>query len=124
MFINPDFPFLGSSPDGVVDDDSIVEIKCPYNGRNNVISPGKSFPFLEKDENEKFRLKRNHNYYYQILGQLAISKRIRCFFVVYTFVDCFVEEIVFDHDFFHEAMLPQLSRFYELNYRPFIASKL
>lgn len=27
---HPDIPYLGASPDGLVDDDGLIEIKCPY----------------------------------------------------------------------------------------------
>ena len=46
LFIRPDFPFLGASPDGITDTDYLVEVKCPYSGRNIKVLPGKFFPFL------------------------------------------------------------------------------
>uniref|UniRef100_A0A1B6E911 Ig-like domain-containing protein n=1 Tax=Clastoptera arizonana TaxID=38151 RepID=A0A1B6E911_9HEMI len=30
MYIDKDLPFLAASPDGLIDDDLVVEIKCPY----------------------------------------------------------------------------------------------
>ena len=42
LFINPAHPFLGASPDGLVKGESaLLEIKCPYDGRNNRIMKGK-----------------------------------------------------------------------------------
>jgi hypothetical protein len=29
FFIRPDYPFLGTSPDGVIDDEYLIEVKCP-----------------------------------------------------------------------------------------------
>ena len=124
LFVNSDFSFLGGSPDGVVDDASLVEIKCPFNGRNSRIAPGKYFPFLEAKPEGGFSLRKNHNYYFQIMGQLAISKRKSCFFVVFTLTDFFVEEIFFNPSFFKDEMLPKLLAFYENHYRPFVAAKL
>ena len=31
------YPFLAASPDGLIDKDSLIEIKCPYTGREQII---------------------------------------------------------------------------------------
>jgi Zn finger protein HypA/HybF involved in hydrogenase expression len=46
LFVRPDLPYLGASPDGVIDNETLVEVKCPYAGREALIAPGKLFPFL------------------------------------------------------------------------------
>lgn len=33
LFIDQDYPFLGASPDGLIEDDGIVEIKCPFRAK-------------------------------------------------------------------------------------------
>jgi len=124
LFVNSNFPYLGCSPDAIIDNHSIIEVKCPFNGRNSKIAPGKNFLFLEKKTNGQIGLKKTHSYYFQVLGQLAITKCERCFFVVFTFEDFFVEEIFYDEIFFSAHMLPKLKDFYEKSYKPFIASKL
>lgn len=124
LFVNPDFPFLAASPDGLVNENEIVEIKCPYNGRNSAILPGKHFPFLTINSDGQIHLKETHNYYYQIMGQLAISKKASCIFIVYTLQELYVEKIAFDSDFFFQNMLPLLTAFYKEHYCPFIASHL
>ena len=124
IFVNPKFPYLGASPDGIIDDKTIIEVKCPYNGRNSNVLPGKFFPFLCYNENLEIVLKQNHNYYYQIMGQLAISKSNVCQFIVFTLKDVFVQKILFDNEFFENNMLPKLSDFFAKNYRPYIVSKL
>jgi len=66
------------------------------------------------------KLKQNHVYYSQILGQMAIGERKWCDFVVRTTVDFHVERIVFDpefwksamhrlHSFYFSAILPELA---------------
>ena len=50
LCVNPNFPYLGASPDGLISEDTILEVKCPFAGRNNKIVPGKFFPFLSFDE--------------------------------------------------------------------------
>lgn len=117
-------PFLGATPDAVIDLESIVEVKCPYNGRNEKIKPGKNFWFLTYNEEGSIVIKTNSNYFFQVQGQLFITKRQFCYFVVYTFCDLFVQKIEFDQDYFHNSMIPKLELFYSKHFRPFIASTL
>ena len=56
LILNPQFPFLGASPDGLLNDTALIEIKCPYKGRQSFIQPNEHFPFLEK-VNDKIQLK-------------------------------------------------------------------
>lgn len=123
FFIHPDFPFLGASPDGLVGGESaLVEVKCPYSIRNEMISPS-NLSSLEQTP-EGVRLKKSSNYYFQVIGQLQLVQLSRCYFIVYTHVDLFVQLIDADDDFFENSMLPKLKEFYEKHYRPFVASKL
>ncbi|KAG8196009.1 hypothetical protein JTE90_028979 [Oedothorax gibbosus] len=75
LYVSLDKPYLGASPDGFANcsccPPAVLEIKCHYSIRNNRIgdSCGKSNFFL--DENKK--LKRNHNYYYQVQGLMHIT---------------------------------------------------
>ena len=39
LFISQDHPQLAASPDRLIGDDSVLEIKCPYMARNMPISP-------------------------------------------------------------------------------------
>lgn len=61
----------------------IVEVKCPYFGRNvNIESKClKHFRYLE-EKNGVIQLKKSSNYYDQIQGQLLITGRQICYFVV------------------------------------------
>lgn len=34
LFVDEDFPYLGASPDGLIGDDTIIEIKCPFSSFN------------------------------------------------------------------------------------------
>ena len=124
LCIHPDFPFLGASPDSfVAEEDALVEVKCPYKARQCKITPGEDFDFLERN-GDQIQLKRSHNYYYQVVGQLKLSQRNHCYFVVYTFKDFFYEKIALDNAFFMNEMLPKLKDFYETKYCPYIASKM
>lgn len=75
----------------------------------------KKIGFCLEFRGDELKLKRNHHYYYQIQGQLNISRRNICYFVVY--IDdnhpIFVEEIVKDEILWKVEMFPTLTKFYE-----------
>lgn len=54
---------------------------------------------METNENGQIILKRNSNYYYEIIGQLRITKKMLCYFVVYTPNHTIIEEIEYDPQF-------------------------
>ena len=117
-------PYLAASPDGLVGDTHIVEVKCPYTGRKEKIRPhSKFFPFLAHVDGQ-VKLKANSKHYAQVQGQLAITTRQTCYFVVYTFVDLFVQEIPHDAEYWESSLLPKLSLFYTKHYRPYVAKHL
>jgi hypothetical protein len=78
---------LGVSPDGMVDLDSIVEIKCSFAARNTDIKTAikKKIKYLELDprDDDKILLKGNDNYMYQVQVQLLITNRQKCYFIVH-----------------------------------------
>ena len=124
LFIHEEYPFLAATPDGLAGASETVEVKCPYVGRNSEIKATNEFPFLFINDQNELHLKSNHNYMYQIQGQLAISKKTSCYFVVFTFKELFVEKIAYDKTFFTNHILPKTEIFYENFYKPVIASKL
>ena len=84
LFVSSEYPFFAATPDGLVGEDTLVEVKCPYSGRNEIITMDQKFPFLDKIDNE-LTVKKSHNYYDQIQGQLFIANRKCCLFSIYTF---------------------------------------
>lgn len=112
--------FLGASPDGIIYDtesDStigIIEIKCPYSIRDITVAEAsmKSSFYCCIDENNEIHLKKRHNYYFQVQGQLAILNREWCDFIVWTLKGISVERILFDGDFWFRHCLPSLKSFY------------
>ena len=119
LIVNPAFPYLGASPDGKVMDRNasdkfgLLEIKCPFKYRNEIPSAvlGNADFCLERIAGRP-RLKRKHDYYCQVQGQMAISGLSWCDFVVYTNKGIFVERIVFDKDLWIWEMFPKLTEFY------------
>jgi hypothetical protein len=95
-----------------------LEVKCPYNGRNELVLPGKNFPFLHKNSSGDIVLREDSKYYTQIQGQIFVSKKKQCYFVVFTFRDLFVQVISIGDDYCINSLIPKLSLIYEKYYRP------
>ena len=110
MFVSPNYPFIAASPDRVVDDSTLLEVKCPFTAREQLISHA-SVPYLKLNEDGDLELDRNHQYYYQVQGQMFCTGKQHCDFVVYTFKDMKVLNINFDQCFV-DKMVEQLKSFY------------
>lgn len=116
-------PWLGASPDGKVLDpsaskpDGIVEYKNPYSARDLSLEEAcctKKLFCLEKlEDNGKvtFKLKRRHDYYYQIQCQMYCCDVDWCDFVLRTKKEIHVERIPQDSDWL-ENQLPKLNKFF------------
>ncbi len=106
--------FLGASPDGLVfNGDQLcgcIEIKCPFSAREKSIADAcsQSQFFCKRDSSNKISLKRTHNYYYQVQGQLAVLNLPWCDFVVWTNRDFCVERVNYDEEFWSKQCLPKL----------------
>ncbi|KAF2882481.1 hypothetical protein ILUMI_23706 [Ignelater luminosus] len=119
LYIDVDHGFLGASPDGVINKNEIIEVKCLYKVAQLGLSvqqavERKCITCLEKDLQNKIRLRRNHDYFFQIQGHLAITGAEIRYFIVYTGDknDIFIEEIKADKDIWNTIMLPKLIDFY------------
>lgn len=107
LFISQIHPMIAASPDGIVNDNILIEVKCPYAARDKPISHV-TVPYL----NENLHLKSDHIYYYQVQGQMFCADKDLCDFVVYTFADTKVVRIRRDQDFI-DRMLEKLLKFYK-----------
>lgn len=123
LFVAPKYPFLAATPDGLTDD-FLVEVKCPYKGRNEAIRKSAVFFSFLEEVDGKLALKKNHNYFAQIQGQLMICGMERCILVVYTFVDCAFIDVGIDRDYCDTMLMPRLCKFYREHYRPYVAKHL
>ena len=93
LWVNPKFPFLACSPNGLVSDDTVIEIKSlkilKQYSVQTVTSPTTPVPkevlsrqcFCVKDG--KCVLKRTHAYYYQCQHILLVTERKHCDFILY-----------------------------------------
>ena len=132
LFVSHENPWLAASPDGTVCDPNdasqplgLVEIKNPHSARHMTLSEAcdNSTFCLEKREKDgqvTYRLKRRHDYYYQIQCQLYCVDREWCDFVLRTDKDLHIERIDRDstwwkgqlpklHTFYFDALLPELA---------------
>ncbi|KAM4537015.1 uncharacterized protein PAE49_021422 [Odontesthes bonariensis] len=111
--INPAFPFLGASPDGLVScaccGDGLLEIKCPFSGKDvGLQAAAENRGFCLQLSNGAYNLQRDHGYYYQVQAQLFVTGKQHCDFVVWCTKEgnqeLFIERIAADHQFFSSAL--------------------
>lgn len=115
LFIDPEFPFLGASPDGVYAG-GIVEIKCPSSLANMNLDQAKAkHTFWKYDKIQNcYTINKNHNWFYQVQGQLQITKNDTCMFAIWfgENMPLDVYLITRDQNFWKDKMSGQLSKFY------------
>ncbi|XP_077553227.1 protein roadkill-like [Haemaphysalis longicornis] len=92
---------LGASPDRIVFDPvegsyGVLEIKCPRTLRDLKASQLAAADFCCEMDEDKPKLKRDHPYYYQLLGQMGVSGLTWGDFVVYGFDFILIERVRFD----------------------------
>ena len=102
-------PHLAACPDGLIGEDTVLEIKCPFAARDRPINPT-TVPFLE-DTDGVLCLKNKHDYFFQVQGQMFVTGRSLCKFVVFTKVDMKVLLVKADKTF-QENMMSKLDKFY------------
>lgn len=111
---------LGASPDGLVGDDAIVEVKCPFTYKNDILAeklkcePNKYIVYY--DENGKICINQNHNYFHQIQGNLEILKRAKCYLCIWTLKE--VTTVIVPYDPSWKENISILESFYFNNYLP------
>ena len=118
LVVNPSIPFLGASPDGLVCENGVaglVEVKCPYSCKDlSVVEATNTLSkfFLELSPvTGKFMLKKDHNYYHQVQGQLLITGLSFCDFVTYCGKSINIEHIFPDLEFM-QSMYTSLFQFH------------
>ncbi|XP_050053438.1 uncharacterized protein LOC126549075 [Aphis gossypii] len=117
LIVDSEIPFLAASPDGMVGNDAILEIKCPYIAKdtNDVIEAVNNkllqyYTLLHTNNGQQIvQLKRDHSYYYQVMGQLHITRRQLCYFVMYATKWIHIEKIIYDAEFWETKMVGKLT---------------
>ena len=118
LFILKSHPYIGATPDNIFtckccEHRICVEYKCPYSIREHDVSDSwDKTDFLEK-VNDIIQLKRNHKYFTQITGQMAIIGTKQCYFVAWTTKGKpIIEKIQLDKVLW-EKVLPNLILFFK-----------
>jgi hypothetical protein len=119
-FICKSHPFLAASPDAVINESTVLEVKCPFTARNEQISD-ETVSFL-KNMNGSLELDKSHEYFYQIQGQLLCSNRTECVLVVYTFQDLKIIKVPRDEEFIGN-MIDKLETFFENYFKSALLNK-
>jgi len=130
LFINPHYPTLGASPDGIISCDchgiGTLEIKCPYCSRDCTPETAvecSKITFLECDaDGDGFVLKKDSAYYYQVQAQLNICELQYGDFVVWTPHGINVERLFPDQKFF-AAKAQEVENFYKQAVMPELLGK-
>jgi hypothetical protein len=86
LFVSLENGVLGASPDGIVGDDGIIEVKCPFSARlcEEELDVLSQCTFLRMSSDGDLQLKPSSNYYRQVVMQLHVSQRQWCDFIVWT----------------------------------------
>ena len=93
-----DNKWIGASPDGLIDDDAVLEIKCPYGKRDS-----KDF---------KSYIDQPH-YYAQMQVEMYCTGRKKCYFYQWSSVGSMLEVVDYSQQWIDEN-LPKLKAFHEL----------
>jgi len=121
--VNPNYSFLGATPDEKVCIDSvtgILEIKCPYAVRDMKIEEAiQTNNFCLVREGDVVTINKSHDYYCQVQGQLFVTGAPFCDFIVYAKVDIAVDKVLPDPDF-QLIMFDKLCKLYKNFAIPFI----
>ena len=111
FFIDPRWPYLGPSPDGIIDSQAIVEIKYPYKHREEKL--GLHNVDLQKNQGR-----------IMLIFQNIITKGV-CFkklIIIFLSVDLVVIDVLAD-EIFQELMLDTLSKFYNHVFKDVLIAK-
>lgn len=110
---------LGASPDGLVGQSVVLEVKCPWRLRQSSISElcdsDKTF-FIAKSHDGGYYLKSDHSYYHQVQGQMYLSCRSECHLVIWSEKEVLILQVPKDPDW--QGNLATLSQFYSTHILP------
>lgn len=128
LFVSPKIPILGCTPDAkvidlsVTDHYGICEVKCPFSKMNvTPLEASQDRAFFMELVNGKPRLKRNHAYYDQVQGQMAIAGVHWCDFICYTKKGLSIERIMFDENHW-DTLCDRLCFYYIEHFLPIAAN--
>lgn len=98
FFVHPEHDWLGASPDGLIGDDTLAEIKCPYGKRNDIIPKFKT-------------LAEQPHYFAQAQIEMSCAQRGKVHFFQWTPNATMLEFVHIDHAWLADA-IPKLHAFH------------
>ncbi|CAG9135197.1 unnamed protein product [Plutella xylostella] len=119
LFIDREHAFIGATPDGLIGDDTIVEVKCPLvavkTGIDVAVKEKKIQLFRFNKVTGTTEINKTSNWFYQVQGQLHVTGRQQCIFGIWAGenIPLKVEYIKKDDEFWKLKMEPKLILFYE-----------
>ena len=127
------FRYLGASPDRLVLDTSakpkygLLEVKCPHAAftmSQTVLQAVTSqADFCYQLNDGELCLRKNHAYFYQIQGQMALTGTEWCDFFIWIGNSTHLERIYFQEDIWARDTLPGLLLFYRLSAIPYLKER-
>ncbi|XP_025413489.1 uncharacterized protein LOC112685735 [Sipha flava] len=114
LFIHKSLHYLAASPDGLINEDSIMEIKCPSSIKEYTPQEAVTLEKLKymTDYKGKLVIKKTDNYYFQVQGQLNIAEKKYCYFVVWSPKGFVIDKIFRDESFWNTKIELFVTRFY------------
>ncbi len=112
-------PYIAASADGIVNESTVLEIKCPYSGRDKTIDEmvADGYTHISK-KNEQWSLNQSSAYYCQVQGEMAIKKCPVCHFVVWTAKHVVIIPVEFNKVFWEQELFPKLVSYFESVVKP------
>lgn len=123
LIVKMNQPYLAASLDGIIlDDMSILEIKCPFSCKNSEIinrRVKKSYVSYLIYVEDDVTISKSHMYYTQVQMQMYVSNTTKCHFFVWSSIDQ-VHVIVERDEEFLQKLIPKLEKFYFDYYLPLL----
>lgn len=95
--VSSEYEWLGASPDGLVGDDSVLEIKCPFGKRDS-----KDFKTIQEQP----------QYYAQMQIEMLVTGRSKCHFYQWSPVGSDLQTVLLSEVWINEN-IPKLKKFYD-----------
>ncbi|XP_077503333.1 uncharacterized protein LOC144113855 isoform X2 [Amblyomma americanum] len=128
LVVDPSCPWLGASPDSLIfnpcetPSHGLLEVKCPYSLKGKTPDDMGDGHCLKKDSMGAFRLDRGHDYYYQVLGRMALSGISWTDFFSFSDRPLIIDRVKFSAEDWAVAR-QKLDNFFFTVLLPYIASK-
>ncbi|KAF2884822.1 hypothetical protein ILUMI_21355, partial [Ignelater luminosus] len=120
LLVDLEHGFLGASPDGIINANEICEVKCLHTVAKLDLTleqavKMKKVACLKLAKDMSISINKQHDYYYQIQGQLAITGAHVCNFIVYTGEanELYIQQVKRDYEQWKSVWLPKLVTFFK-----------